>query len=163
MLSAQALFLLKNPTSSSGISPFCFGTGLSAYVVECNPPYRTSLTNLRIQRRAERIVLNDETFLDGASKVRLPLSSGATGDWEALAMIFNSNRPRLHRAAAGLIRNPEDIEDIVQESIIATLRHWNQFEGRAAPLTWVQSICDQPCPKRVARAEESDDRLSGRN
>ncbi|MDH4066981.1 MAG: sigma-70 family RNA polymerase sigma factor, partial [Acidobacteriota bacterium] len=51
--------------------------------------------------------------------------------------------------------NREDAEDLLQETFLQAYRKWDQFEGRAAPASWLYSIAARGCQRlRRRRAGE---------
>jgi RNA polymerase sigma-70 factor (ECF subfamily) len=48
--------------------------------------------------------------------------------------------PRLYRAASRMLRNPEDSEDAMQDTLLSAFQNLDQFEGRAKFTTWMYSI-----------------------
>ncbi|MDA0667809.1 MAG: RNA polymerase sigma factor [Planctomycetota bacterium] len=63
-----------------------------------------------------------------------------------------------------LCGSSEEADDIVQETFLAAYKHWEQFEGRSSPKTWLYTIAARACsrmhrlragqPKRMASLEE---------
>lgn len=64
------------------------------------------------------------------------LQSGAR---EAVARLFDENRPRLLALATRLVSSTE-AEDVVQDAFVSTLRHHHQFRGQALPSTWLYRV-----------------------
>jgi len=62
------------------------------------------------------------------------------GDPAALEQLFASWMPRLYRAASRILRNPEDSEDAMQDTLLSAFQNLDQFEGRAKFTTWMYSI-----------------------
>lgn len=58
----------------------------------------------------------------------------------ALDELFIPYMPRLYRAAAQVLRHPQDSEDAVQEGLLAAFCHLDQFQGRSKFSTWLHSI-----------------------
>ena len=54
--------------------------------------------------------------------------------------LFVSHMPQLYHAAAQVLRHPQDSEDALQEGLMATFRHLNQFQGRPKFSTWLHRI-----------------------
>lgn len=54
--------------------------------------------------------------------------------------LFAPHLPALYRAAAQVLRHPQDSEDALQEGLLAAFRHLDQFRGRAKFSTWLHSI-----------------------
>jgi len=63
-----------------------------------------------------------------------------------------------------LCGNAQEADDLVQETFLAAYRHWDQFEGRSSPKTWLYTIAARACsrmhrlragqPKRMQSLEE---------
>lgn len=87
--------------------------------------------------------------------LRLPCS----GDRQALDDLFASSSSRLYQAAFGILSNPHDAEDAVQDSLLCAFRSLNQFRGRARFSTWLHRIAINSClmglRKRKRRREFS--------
>lgn len=61
------------------------------------------------------------------------------GAREAVARLFDENRPRLLALATRLVSSSE-AEDVVQDAFVSTLRHHHQFRGQALPSTWLYRV-----------------------
>lgn len=57
-----------------------------------------------------------------------------------LDRLFASCMPKLARAARHMLRNTQDSEDILQESLLSAFLHLHQFQNRAKFSTWIYSI-----------------------
>lgn len=58
----------------------------------------------------------------------------------ALDELFIPYMPRLYRAAAQVLRHPQDSEDALQEGLLAAFCHLDQFQGRSKFSTWLHTI-----------------------
>ena len=58
-----------------------------------------------------------------------------------------------------LCGSPEEAEDLVQETFLQAFRHWDQFEGRSAPSSWLFSIAARVCKRRHRRRAGEPARL----
>ena len=58
----------------------------------------------------------------------------------ALDELFIPHMPSLYRAAAQVLRHPQDSEDALQEGLLAAFSHLDQFQGRSKFSTWLHSI-----------------------
>ncbi len=58
----------------------------------------------------------------------------------ALDELFIPHMPGLYRAAAQVLRHPQDSEDALQEGLLSAFSHLDQFQGRAKFSTWLHSI-----------------------
>jgi RNA polymerase sigma-70 factor (ECF subfamily) len=54
--------------------------------------------------------------------------------------LFAACMPRLARTARRFIRNPQDSEDVLQDSLLSAFKNLDQFEGRSSFCTWMHSI-----------------------
>ncbi len=61
--------------------------------------------------------------------------------------------PRLFRTALRLTRNPEDAADVTQQVFCNAMRHWDRFDGRCLPTTWLHQILVN-CVRDWARRRE---------
>jgi RNA polymerase sigma-70 factor (ECF subfamily) len=68
-------------------------------------------------------------------------------------------RPRLYRTAVGLCRNPDEAQDLVQDTLVQAFRKWDQFEGRSDPTTWLYTIAARLCRRRHRRRAGEPRRL----
>lgn len=55
--------------------------------------------------------------------------------------------------------NPEDAEDLVQDTLLQGLRKWDQFERRSQPSTWLYTIAARLCQRRRRRRSGEPARL----
>jgi RNA polymerase sigma-70 factor (ECF subfamily) len=68
-------------------------------------------------------------------------------------------RPRLLRTAAALCRNPDEAQDLVQDTLVQAYRKWDQFEGRSDATTWLYTIAARLCRRRHRRRAGEPQRL----
>lgn len=50
-----------------------------------------------------------------------------------------------------LCGSPEEAEDLVQDTFLQAFRHWDQFEGRSSPSSWLFTIASRLCKRRHRR------------
>lgn len=79
--------------------------------------------------------LDQNTTRDQVHSPHFEMSEG-----ERLSELFRAQRQRLFFTALRLLGNAEDAEDAVQEGLLAALRNFHRFEGRARLSTWVTRI-----------------------
>ncbi|MDH3254307.1 MAG: RNA polymerase sigma factor [Acidobacteriota bacterium] len=82
---------------------------------------------------------------------------------EAIPKLLELYGDKIHALGLRLCGGPEEAEDIVQETFMNAFRHWEQFEGRAQPSTWLFTIASRACqrmrrkrsgePKRIESLE----------
>ena len=63
----------------------------------------------------------------------------------AVPLLVENHGGQLYGIARRLCGNTEDAEDLVQETFLQAYRRWDQFEGRAKPLTWLYTIASRAC------------------
>jgi RNA polymerase sigma-70 factor (ECF subfamily) len=76
------------------------------------------------------------------------------GDPAALAALFDTHADRLYRLALGLLRDPAQAEDVVQETFLAAITHLDRFEGRSSVGTWLYRIAYNASLGRLRRRAE---------
>lgn len=84
--------------------------------------------------------MNAELSVAEQMAVPSPPSVIPSGDPAELDLLFASWMPRLYRAASRMLRNAEDSEDAMQETLLSAFQNLDQFEGRAKFTTWMYSI-----------------------
>jgi RNA polymerase sigma-70 factor, ECF subfamily len=62
------------------------------------------------------------------------------GDSSAFSTLFETYADRLYRLAMGLVQQPDEAEDVVQETFIKAITHLDQFEGRSNLGTWLYRV-----------------------
>jgi RNA polymerase sigma-70 factor (ECF subfamily) len=86
------------------------------------------------------------------------------GDEDAFRSLFERYYRRAYSLACGVVRNPDDALDVVQEAFIKAHRHIGKFEGTSSFYTWLYRIVANLCIDHLRRAGrkkdvEFDDRL----
>ena len=64
---------------------------------------------------------------------------------EALPVLIEAQSGRLYSLGLRFCGNPEEAEDMVQETFLQAYRNWNQFQGRSNPATWLYVIASHVC------------------
>jgi RNA polymerase sigma-70 factor (ECF subfamily) len=60
-----------------------------------------------------------------------------TTDWDWL---YAHHSRVLYRRVLGIVRNPEDAEDVLQEGLLSAFTNFHRFEGRSGLSTWLTRI-----------------------
>jgi RNA polymerase sigma-70 factor (ECF subfamily) len=68
-----------------------------------------------------------------------------TGDETAFRELIGRYGPRIHRVAYGILRNPDDADDIAQEVFAKVYFSIKSFEGRSSLYTWISRIAINEC------------------
>ncbi|HWZ97238.1 MAG TPA: sigma-70 family RNA polymerase sigma factor [Candidatus Dormibacteraeota bacterium] len=83
---------------------------------------------------ANQAALNRKT-----SEERL-IRAGQRGDAQALNTLFLCHRRSLYHSALGIMGNPEDAEDALQDGLLSAFCGLRRFEGRSRFSTWLTRI-----------------------
>jgi len=84
------------------------------------------------------------------------------GDRDAFRTLFERHHRRAYSLALGVVRNPDDALDVVQDAFIKAHRHLDKFEGNSSFYTWLYRIVmnlaiDHIRKHRRAKAVDIDD------
>jgi len=82
------------------------------------------------------------------------LEAAISGDQAAFAELVQPHRRPLHAHCYRMLGSVVDADDATQETIIRAWKNADQFDGRAALLTWLYRIATNVC-----LAELSDRKL----
>jgi RNA polymerase sigma-70 factor (ECF subfamily) len=86
------------------------------------------------------------------------------GDAAAFRMLFERYHRRVFAVALGVLKNPQDARDVVQEAFVKVHRHLGSFQGASSFYTWLYRITmnlsiDHVRRKKAARLVDYDDAL----
>jgi RNA polymerase sigma-70 factor (ECF subfamily) len=62
------------------------------------------------------------------------------GDAAAFRMLFDRYHRRVYAVALGVLKNPQDARDVVQEAFVKVHRHLGSFQGASSFYTWLYRI-----------------------
>ena len=68
------------------------------------------------------------------------IRAGQRGDVQAVNTLFRRHHKSLFHSALGIMGNPEDAEDALQEGLLSAFRNLKSFEGRSQISTWLTRI-----------------------
>ncbi|RPI88509.1 MAG: sigma-70 family RNA polymerase sigma factor [Chloroflexi bacterium] len=77
---------------------------------------------------------------DGKNQNELSLEALQAGDRGEFARLVEAYSAQIYRLALKMLNNPQDAEDILQETFIKAFRHIKGFNGRSAISTWLYRI-----------------------
>lgn len=63
-----------------------------------------------------------------------------SGDEKAFEEFIKENQAKVYRVALSMVRNPQDAEDIAQETFVKVYMSLSSFAGRSEITTWVYRI-----------------------
>jgi RNA polymerase sigma-70 factor (ECF subfamily) len=86
------------------------------------------------------------------------------GDRTAFRTLFDKYHRRVFAVALGVVKNPSDAHDVVQEAFVKVHRHLATFQGASSFYTWLYRITmnlaiDHLRRKKVARQVDFDESL----
>jgi RNA polymerase sigma-70 factor (ECF subfamily) len=70
------------------------------------------------------------------------------GDGAAFERLFSRHSERIFRFASRMCRHAQDAEDILQDTVLAALRHAETFRGTARFTTWLYTIAANACRRK---------------
>jgi RNA polymerase sigma-70 factor (ECF subfamily) len=73
-------------------------------------------------------------------KSELDLAALRAGDRAEFARLIDAYSPQVYRLALKMLQNPQDAEDILQETFIKVYNALPNFEGRSSLSTWLYRI-----------------------
>lgn len=62
------------------------------------------------------------------------------GDRGEFARLVEAYSPMIYRLGSKMLDNPQDVEDVLQETFIKAYRHLSDFDGRSSLSTWLYRI-----------------------
>jgi RNA polymerase sigma-70 factor, ECF subfamily len=62
------------------------------------------------------------------------------GDRNEFARVVEDYSALIYRLAVKMLENPQDAEDVLQETFIKAYRHFKNFDGRSSVSTWIYRI-----------------------
>ena len=68
------------------------------------------------------------------------IRAGQRGEVQALNTLFRRHHQSLFHSALGVMGNPEDAEDALQDGLLSAFRNLKSFEGRSHFSTWLTRI-----------------------
>ncbi len=67
---------------------------------------------------------------------------------ELLKETLEHEKERIFRIAWRMCGNPDDAEEVLQETALSALKNWDQFRGEAQIMTWIYRIASNTCLSR---------------
>ncbi len=77
------------------------------------------------------------------------LRAHVDGDPDAFGTLVSRHRDRLWRVALGVMRNPDDAADALQDAYVAAFRRAGSFRGDARVTTWLHRVVVNACIDRL--------------
>lgn len=73
------------------------------------------------------------------------------GDRAEFARLVEAYSPMIYRLGLKMLNNPQDAEDILQETFIKAYRHIGNFDGRSSVSTWIYRIATNEALMSIRR------------
>jgi RNA polymerase sigma-70 factor (ECF subfamily) len=70
----------------------------------------------------------------------ISLEALKVGDRAEFARLVETYSPMIYRLGSKMLDNPQDVEDMLQETFIKAFRHLGDFDGRSSLSTWLYRI-----------------------
>ena len=85
--------------------------------------------------------------------LREPVSLEALqqGDRGEFAHLVEQYSPMIYRLGSKMLDNPQDVEDMLQETFIKAYRHLGDFDGRSSLSTWLYRIATNEALMAIRR------------
>jgi RNA polymerase sigma-70 factor (ECF subfamily) len=93
-----------------------------------------------VNKRLENSSIPPHEQVETGEADRELVERARAGDEEAFRSLFERYYRRAYSLACGVVRNPDDALDVVQEAFIKAHRHIGKFEGTSSFYTWLYRI-----------------------
>jgi len=79
-------------------------------------------------------------MINGKAQQSEALEALRRGDRAEFAQLVEQYSPMIYRLGLKMLNNPQDAEDILQETFIKAYKHIDKFDGRSSVSTWLYRI-----------------------
>jgi RNA polymerase sigma-70 factor (ECF subfamily) len=79
-------------------------------------------------------------MINGKAQQSEALEALRAGDRAEFAQLVEQYSPMIYRLGLKMLNNPQDAEDILQETFIKAYKHIDKFDGRSSISTWLYRI-----------------------
>ncbi|MDH5671968.1 MAG: sigma-70 family RNA polymerase sigma factor [Myxococcales bacterium] len=81
------------------------------------------------------------------------LERARSGDDDALEDLLRTVRPQLYRFGMKMCRDPEDAEEVLQDTMLTLARSFRDFRGASSLSTWLYTVTRSFCIKRRRKSK----------
>src|SRR5688572_17408170 len=81
------------------------------------------------------------------------LAAARAGDDVALENLLERHQAQVYRFGMKMCRNPDDAQDVLQETLMAMARSYRDFRGASSISTWLYAIARSFCMKKRRRSK----------
>jgi len=85
------------------------------------------------------------------SREPVSLEALQQGDRGEFARLVEQYSPMIYRLGSKMLDNPQDVEDMLQETFIKAYRHLGDFDGRSSLSTWLYRIATNEALMAIRR------------
>ena len=115
----------------------------SSPVVEDSQAYQREYLLIylgEVNKRAEIPSISNSVRDGESEEIRELVQQAKLGDRNAFQMLFQRYHRRAYAVALGMVKNPEDAQDIVQDAFIKAHKYLPKFQGTSSFYTWFYRI-----------------------
>lgn len=80
---------------------------------------------------------------------------------DVFADIYRRCVPRIRRQLARMLHDPDEVEDVLQDTLLGIYRNLDRFRGRSEPCTWAYRVAINTCLKHRHRMRRRREREVG--
>ena len=84
---------------------------------------------------------------------KLLISRAQSGDEQAFAQLMRAYCAFVYAIVIGIVNNPDDAEEVVQDTFLNAYRGLAQYEEQTKFRSWLAKSCAESCAELVARTE----------
>ncbi|MBD3233870.1 MAG: sigma-70 family RNA polymerase sigma factor, partial [candidate division Zixibacteria bacterium] len=84
------------------------------------------------------------------------IKKAQSGDFSSFSELIEAHKSRIYSLALKMTRNPQDSEDIVQETFLKAIDKIDQFRGEAAFGSWIYSIALNQVRQHLGKQKRED-------
>lgn len=95
-----------------------------------------------------------------AARTEALLDRARSGDDDALLALLEAVQPQVYRFGLQMCRQPEDAEDVLQDTLLTLARSFRDFRGASSLSTWLYTITRSVCIKRHRQSKYAPDVLT---
>lgn len=81
------------------------------------------------------------------------LDAAQAGDTAALEALLLRHQDRVYRFGMKLCRNPDDAQDVLQDTLLTMARSIRDFQGRSSLATWLYTVARSFCIKKRRKSK----------
>jgi RNA polymerase sigma-70 factor (ECF subfamily) len=109
-------------------------------------------------RRTDDLGADDPGATDQENSDLELVKAARAGNQSALEILLERHQPRIYRFGMKMCRDPEDAQDILQETLLAMARTVGNFRGTSSISTWLWTIARSFCIKKRRKSKFAPER-----